>query len=164
MTAAEARRAALLKFGGVELAKESYRNQKGLPFLESLAQDLRHSLRALRKSPVFALVAVVSLGLGIGANTAIFSLIDALLLRELPVREPQRLFSLSQTGQLSLKSSSNIRYGLFRQLEAQSQVLSGIFTFYGSPRSNVTVASQSEVTDALVASRDYFRVRALRRD
>lgn len=158
MSPAEARRAALLKFGGVESAKENYRDQKGLPFLESLAQDLRHTMRTLRKSPVFTLVAVVSLGLGIGANTAIFSLIDALLLRELPVREPQRLYSLSQTGRKSLKSSSNIRYGLFRQLEEDRQILSGIFTFHGSPRSNVTVGSQSELTDPLVASRNYFRV------
>jgi predicted permease len=158
MTPAEARRAALLKFGSVESAKESYRDQKGLPFLESLVQDLRHSLHTLRKSPVFALVAVVSLGLGIGANTAIFSLIDALLLRELPVREPHRLFALTQTGSMQLKSSSNIRYGLFRQLEDQHQTLSGIFTFHGSPRSNVTVGSQGEVTDALMVSRDYFRV------
>jgi predicted permease len=158
MSPAEARRAALLKFGGVESAKENYRDQKGLPVLDSVAQDLRHTMRTLRKSPVFTLVAVVSLGLGIGANTAIFSLIDALLLRELPVREPQRLYSLSQTGRKSLKSSSNIRYGLFRQLEVERGILSGIFTFYGSPRSNVTVGSQSEVTDALAASRDYFRV------
>ena len=158
MTPAEARRAALVKFGGIESIKENYRDQKGLPFLESLAQDLRHSLRMLRKSPMFTLVAVVSLGLGIGANTAIFSLIDALLLRELPVREPHRLFALTQTGRKSLKSSSNIRYGLFRQLEREHQALSGIFTFAGSPRSNVTIGTQGEVTDALLVSHDYFRV------
>jgi predicted permease len=159
MTPAEARRTALLKFGGVESIKESCRDQKGLPLLESLVQDLRHSLRTLRKSPVFALAAVVSLVLGIGANTAIFSLIDALLLRELPVREPHRLFALTQTGRrVSLKSSSNIHYGLFRQLEEEHQILSGIFTFHGAPRSNVTVGSQGEVTDALMVSQDYFRV------
>ncbi|SPE26761.1 conserved membrane hypothetical protein [Candidatus Sulfopaludibacter sp. SbA3] len=158
MTPAEARRAALLKFGGIESLKESYRDQKGLPFLESLVQDLRHSLRTLRKSPVFAFVAVVSLGLGIGANTAIFSLIDALLLRELPVREPHRLFALTQMGRKNLKPSSNIHYGLFRQLEEDRQILSGIFTFSGAPRSNVAVGTQGEVTDALMVSRDYFRV------
>ena len=98
MTPAEARRAALLKFGGVESAKESYRDQKSLMFLESLVQDLRHGLRSLRKSPVFALVAVVSLGLGIGANTAIFSLIDALLLRELPVRDPAPSIRIDADG------------------------------------------------------------------
>src|SRR5262245_18069138 len=86
MSPAEARRAALLKFGGVESSKESYRDRKSLPFPESVAHDLRYVLRSLRKRPVFAVVAVISLGLGIGANTAIFSLIDALLLRELPVR------------------------------------------------------------------------------
>ena len=155
MASAEARRAALLKFGGIEPIKENYRDQKGLPFLESLVQDLRHSLR---KSPVFALVAVISLGLGIGANTAIFSLIDALLLRELPVPEPHRLFTLSQTGRKGLRLRSNIPYGLFRQLEEERQILSGIFTFSGAPRSNVTVGSQGEVTDALVVSHDYLQV------
>lgn len=162
MSPAEARRAALLKFGGVQSVKESYRDQKCPQFLESVAQDLRHSVRSLCKSPVFAFVAVVSLGLGIGANTAIFSLIDALLLRDLPVHEPHRLFALTQTGSKKLKASSNIRYGFFRQLEEQPQILSGIFTFHGSPRTNVTVGSQGEVTDALVASHDYFRVLGVR--
>jgi len=158
MNPIEARRQALLKFGGIESAKESYRDRRTLPVLEHLLQDLRYAVRALRKNPAFTAVAVLSLALGIGANTAIFSLIDAVLLRELPIRDPHRLFSLSLAGPKGPKEMSSIRYGLFKQLQNDRQILSGIFTFHGSPRANIVVGQQGEVTDALVASADYFRV------
>jgi len=91
MDPAEARRAALRAFGGVEQTKEAYRDARGLPRIEALVQDLRYGLRTLRRSPGFAATAAVSIALGVGANTAIFSILDKLLLRELQVREPRRL-------------------------------------------------------------------------
>src|SRR5439155_17781293 len=81
MTPEAARRDALMKLGGVEQTKENYRDRRGLPILESLLQDIRYGSRMLRKNPGFTAVVALSLGLGIGANTAIFSLIDAVMLK-----------------------------------------------------------------------------------
>jgi predicted permease len=94
MSPEEARYAALREFGGVEPAKEVYRDQRGLPMIESLFQDLRYGIRMLAKTPGFTSVVVLSLALGIGANTAIFSLLDAVMIKMLPVKNPQQLVEL----------------------------------------------------------------------
>jgi hypothetical protein len=87
----EARRAALLKLGGVEQTKESYRERLGLPLLESMWQDLRFAVRMLRKNPGFTTVSVLTLALGIGSATAIFSVIDGALLDPYLYRDAERL-------------------------------------------------------------------------
>jgi predicted permease len=92
----EARRLALLKFGSIEAIKEAYRDQKSLPFMEILLQDMRHIARRLRQAPAFAITAVLTLALGIGATTSIFTLVQAILLKSLPVSDPGRLYRLGR--------------------------------------------------------------------
>src|SRR5258708_3405991 len=87
----EARRQALMELGGLEQIKEDCRDARGTRWLESTLQDLRYAARTLRKTPAFTLAAIATLALGIGANTAIFQLLDAVRLRSLPVPEPHRL-------------------------------------------------------------------------
>src|SRR5712691_5545810 len=98
MTPAEARRNALIKLGGVEQTKESYRDQKGLPMIETMLQDLRFGFRMLRRSPGFTVLVILCLTLGIGANAAVFSWVEGILLRPYPlVSHQERLVALSGT-------------------------------------------------------------------
>jgi macrolide transport system ATP-binding/permease protein len=90
----EARRQAVLKFGPAVAIRESYQEEGGLPAIETLLQDCRYAVRTLRKSPVFTAVAVLTLALGIGANSAIFTLVNALMLKNLPVADPKTLVRL----------------------------------------------------------------------
>lgn len=96
MTAEEARRVAMIQFGGVEATKDLYRDQRGLPFFDALKQDLRYTFRGLRRSLGFTTVAVLSLGIGIGGNTAIFSVVRGVLLRPLAYEDPSRLFAIRE--------------------------------------------------------------------
>lgn len=91
MPESEAHRQAVLKFGAVETIKETYRAERGLPLIETLLQDLRYTLRMFLRNPGFAAVAIITLALGIGAATAIFSVVDAVLLRALPYPGSQKI-------------------------------------------------------------------------
>ena len=94
--AREAYRRAKLQFGGLEATKESYREQRGLPILDATGQDLRYAFRWMLKNPGFAAIAILSLAIGIGANTAIFSLVNTVLLQPLAYQDPQRVFAVRE--------------------------------------------------------------------
>ena len=145
MTDREAKAAARREFGGIAHAKESYRDERGLPWLETTARDLRYAWRGLGRSPGFAAAAVVSLALGIGANTAVFSLFHALMLRLLPVARPAELVDLYQTGGWIDGHSS---YPLYRQIAKRTDLFQGaiartdvskiLFSEWPGARSNYT--------------------------
>jgi len=152
-----ARRQALVKLGGVALMQERYREQRGLPMLETFIQDLRFGLRMLVKTPGITAMAVLSLALGIGANAAIFSLLDAVLLKALPVKQPEQLVFL-ESGAPEFKRSSNISYAEFERLQAQEQALSGACFFSYTTRVNASVSGQGEAVEGQMVSGGFFSV------
>jgi hypothetical protein len=123
MPAAEARRQARLEVGGMETVKEEVRAVRSGALLEGWIQDLRYAVRGLRRAPVFAVAAITTLALGIGANTAMFSVVDALLLRRLPAADPDRLVALYRG---SSATQSAFSFPEFERLAAQPSVFTGL--------------------------------------
>jgi predicted permease len=133
MTRRDALRAVRLERGSLEVSKEIVRSGGWEFFLETCWQDLHYSVRMLRKSPVFAAVAIVTLALGIGANTAIFSLTDQILLRDLPVPHPERLFILRSPGPNHGhtwgdvdQGAQSFSYPMYKDLRERATVFSGL--------------------------------------
>jgi predicted permease len=132
MSPEEARRRALIRFGGVEQSKEGHREARGVPAIDSLYRDLLYTLRTLRRDRGFALVAVLMLGLGIGANVAVFSVVDGILLRPLPFRDPRQLVWIASTkGPPGLAGStiSVDAYDEFRERNHSLQDVAAWFAF-----------------------------------
>jgi len=121
----EARRRALLRLGGLDATKEAYRDRRSLPIVEAFIHDVRYAFRLMRRNRGFTAVAAITLALGIGANTAIFSLVDAVLLKTLPVDDPSRLVVLDKITPRGTKQ--NISNPLFERLRDQTQIFSGVF-------------------------------------
>src|SRR5580704_10431539 len=128
----EARRLTRLEFGAIDQIKEDCRESRGTLWLEYLLQDIRFGFRQLRKSPGFTSVALLSLALGIGANTAIFTLLNAIILRPLPVQSPNELLLFGDCcsqGSTSAVPNGNWRlfsYPFFRDFRQKNSSFSGI--------------------------------------
>jgi putative ABC transport system permease protein len=122
----EARRQALIRLGSTAQLRESFREQRGLPLLDRVAQDLRYALRTFRKSPGFTLFAGAALALGIGATSAVFNVADAVLLRPLPYREPTRLVMLWQDDTAYGFPRNNPSPWAFEQWRKRNQVFAAM--------------------------------------
>ena len=157
MSREEAARAALFRFGRVENIKEECRDARGLRPVEEMWQDLRYGARKLRKSPGFALVAVMTLALGIGANTAIFSVVNAVLLRPLPFEQPEQLVRVFGTSARRSNFRRPHSYLNFNDLRAQNQTFEALAAYSGTT-SALSNAEAPEQIDGVIASGDIFRV------
>ena len=124
MTPEEARRAARIRLGGHTQLKETNRELQGLPMLETFLQDARYAFRMLRKNPGFTAVAVLTLALGIGANTAIFSVVYAVLLKPLPYGNPDQLYNVFQAKPQEGVGGTGWSYANFTELREQNRVFS----------------------------------------
>ena len=129
---AEARRLALREFGGVTQVREAYRVQRGMPLLEQVRRDLRYGIFQLWKSPGFTLTAILTLALGVGANTTVFSMINGLLLRPLPVPQSNRLVVLGMNFG-GPQPAYSFPEPIFRALERRHGAFSSVFAFDRSP-------------------------------
>jgi predicted permease len=150
-----ARQAARREFGGLEQTKESYRDQRGLPFFETLSQDLRYASRMLIKSPGFTTVTVLTLALGIGANTGLFSLVNSVLLGNLPVRNPQELVIVKYTDSLSHAANEDFSYPMYQSMRDKNAVFANVLSRSGLDF-NASYGGQSERAVGEMVSGNYF--------
>jgi predicted permease len=155
-SSAEAARAAAIRAGGVAQAMEALRDQRGVPWLADLPRDLHYGLHALRRNPMFASVAVLTLALGIGANSAIFSLADAVLLRTLPVSNPRELVVLRQHG--PARDIFPFTSAAAADLAESRDVLSGLAAFRPTPNTHVSVNGETELATTQLVSGNYHAV------
>jgi predicted permease len=178
MTREEARYSALRKFGGVDQVTETYRDRRSLPSVETFFRDLRYGFRMLRRSPGMTAVALFSLALGIGANTALFSVVDAVLLKTLPVEAPEELTIFAwQAGRqfrmTGMSGTSNVdvppgyrglslfRHDVFERMResqaaATQSPLSDLFAFGPLREVTVKVGDAAEVINGQAVSGNYY--------
>jgi macrolide transport system ATP-binding/permease protein len=155
MTAEDARREALRGFGGIEQTKELYRDQRGLPMIETFLQDLRFGLRTLRRNPGFSLLAILCLTLGIGANAAVFSWVEGILFRPYPaVTHQEQLLALTGTAR-GESGPTGISWPDFLDLQRNCTLIDSFFVskIMGT---TLSIGDRAEVTTGSIVSANYF--------
>ncbi len=162
MSPEEARYDALRKFGGVEQVKEECRDAWGVRFMNTLLQDVRYAFRMLAKNPGFTVVAILTLAIGIGANTAIFNLIDAVMLRKLPVERPSelRLVAIVDPGSAG-EPDPTFTNPLWEQVHDRQDVFSGVFA-WGGDQFDLAQGGAVDYVNGLWVSGDFFKTLELR--
>src|SRR5689334_9891768 len=126
----EARRDALIRFGGLLQSREQHRDARSLPFIEVAIQDLRYAVRMLRRERAFSFVAVIILGLGIGANAAVFSIVNAILLQPLPFENPRELVWIEQAKATSGLSSATYSVDAYEGFRARNRSFQDVTAYY----------------------------------
>src|SRR5450432_4513283 len=154
-TEARAHTAARKAFGNVMAAEERFYEKGRLAWFDDLLHDVRYGLRTMRQSPGFTLTVVLTLALGMGANTAIFSLIDAVLLRPLPVHDPASLYFLNNAGARAVGGSPP--YPCFERFRSLAKSFSGIAA-YSDNDFGIRIDGPIEQVDAAAVSGNYYGV------
>ena len=161
MSPNEARTAALRAFGGVTQARETYRVQRGLPWFGQTARDFRYAVRQLRKSPGFALTAILTLALGIGAATSVFSVVNAVLLRPFAFRQADRLVVLREVVENPEKSERSLtpdNYRHFLRLRSTATTIENAAIYAQNGKSVSLTGDHPHIVGAVVASPNIFKV------
>jgi len=158
LTLEEARRQALIRLGGVEQTRQAYRERRGLPWLESLLQDIRYGFRTLRRSPGFAITAVLTLTLGLGVVTAMFTVINSVLLRPLPYPHPERIAYISSRYEGGLDYHVT-RAAQYRFLQERSRVFESFALNDVLPSGvNLSGGGEPEQVKSALVSGDFFKL------
>jgi predicted permease len=156
----EARRRAFLQFGSVAAIEEECRDVRGR-WLQDVGQDLHYALRLLRRNRVFATIVILTLGLGIGANTAIFSLVNAVMLRALPVHEPDRLVRIGRLGGGQTARPTSVSYPVYEHFRDRLTSVSGLFA-QAPPGEPMAVDGEDDLVKVDAVSGPYFGVLGIR--